>query len=594
MEERFKSRLKLKVSSKKIEKFITNFDYFEVVHKKMREKEIKARIVKGRVILKLKDEASLAVTTSIPTGRRSTAITFGIASLDKILADYGTIGITKFSGPLIEFLPGGMRVRRVSEPEITRESYGFTRTYIVKVPPETNLDSMVKKLKEDPNVENAEVDYFATMSVVPNDAYYRKQWGLQRIKSEEAWELEKGSQDVIIAFVDSGVDQSHPDLLDKLVSGYDMVDLTDVEPFEGCVWEGDILTRDNNPEDENGHGTHCAGIAAASTNNSIGIAGVAWNCKIMPVRVLANMKCTTDEGTYVTGAGTFTDVADGIIWAADHGAHVVSMSLGGVVPNNVPPPSLLKDAIDYANSRGCVLVAAMGNEGVNPEDYNYYAYPAAHPKVLAVGAIDRNNRRADFSNYGDYKHVMAPGVDILSTFIVSDYAEAGGTSMATPFVSGLAALIKSADLHLNPEEIVETIRQTAASQNEYNIEYGYGVVDAHSAIEKIIHKPAIPIIDPCEAMVEGNLKESGDQKIYKIAVSNTLNINLDGPEGTDFDLYLKKGAPPTTRDYDKRAYTIKHEEIIAYLIEEPGDYYVMVRSYRGAGDFKLTVKRVSP
>jgi len=92
-------------------------------------------------------------------------------------------------------------------------------------------------------------------------------------------------------------------------------------------------------------------------------------------------------------------------------------------------------------------------------------------------------------------------------------------------------------------------------------------------------------------MVEGNLKESADQKIYKIAVTNTLNINLDGPEGADFDLYLKKGAPPTTQDYDKRAYTVKPDEIIAYLIEEPGDYYVMVKSYRGAGDFKLTVRR---
>lgn len=557
----------------------------------MREKEIKARIVKGRVILKLKEAASWAVTTSIPTGRRSKTVNFGIVSLDKILADSGTTGITKLRGPLTESLPGGMLVRRDSELETIHELYGFTRTYIVRVPPGTNLDSMIKKLKEDPNVENAEVDYFATMSVVPNDAYYPKQWGLQRIKSEEAWELEKGSQDVIIAFVDTGVDQSHPDLVDKLVPGYDMVDLTDVEPFEGCIWEGDIYTRDNNPEDENGHGTHCAGIAAASTNTGFGVAGVAWNCKIMPVRVLANIGCTTAEGTYVTGAGTFTDVADGIIWAADHGAHVVSMSLGGLVPNNVPPPSVLKAAIDYANSRGCVLVAAMGNEGVNPEDYNYYAYPAAHPQVLAVGAVGRNNRRVDFSNYGDYKHVMAPGVGILSTFILSDYAEADGTSMATPFVSGLAALIKSANPHLNPEEIVETIRQTAESQSEYNIEYGYGVVDARSAIKKIIHKPSIPTIDPGETMVEGNLKESGDQKIYKIAVTNTLSINLDGPEGEDFDIYLKKGAPPTNRDYDKRAYTIKPEEIITYLIEEPGDYYVMVRSYRGAGDFKLIVRR---
>ncbi|MCW3132978.1 MAG: S8 family serine peptidase [Methanophagales archaeon] len=557
----------------------------------MIEKELKPRTVKGRVILKLKEEPSRVVTTSVPTGRRSNVVNLGIASVDKILANYGTIGITKLRGPPTESLPGGMRVRRVSEPETTHEAYGFTRTYIVKVPPETDLDSMVKKLKADPNVENAEVDYFARMAVVPNDRYYQIQWGLQRIRCEDAWELEKGSHDVIIAIVDTGVDQSHPDLVDKLVPGYDMVDLTDVESEEGCVWEGDIYTRDNNPEDENGHGTHCAGIAAASTNNGVGVAGVAWNCRVMSVRALANIRCTTDEGTYVTGTGTFTDIADGIIWAADHGAHVISMSLGGLVPKSAPPPSLLKNAIDYASSRGCVLVAAMGNDGVNPEDYNYYAYPAAHPKVLAVGAIDKDNRRASFSNYGDYKHVMAPGVDIRSAYIGSDYADMDGTSMATPFVSGLAALIKSADSHLSPEEIVETIRQTATSHSEYNIEYGYGVIDAYSAIKKIIPEPLIPTIDPCGRIVEGNLKESGNQKIYKIAVTNTLSINLDGPEGADFDLYLKKGAPPTTRDYDKRAYTVKPDETITHLIEEPGDYYVMVKSYRGAGDFKLTVRR---
>lgn len=552
----------------------------------MAEKEIKPRIVKGRVILKLKEEPSRAVTTSVPTGRRSTAANLGIASVDKILADYETKGITKLRGPSIESLPGGMRVRRVSEPEATHEAYGFTRTYIVKVPPETDLESMIEKLKKDPNVEDAEVDYLATMAVVPNDRYYQNQWGLPRIKCEEAWELEKGSQDVIIAIVDTGVDQSHPDLVDKLVPGYDMVDVTDLDPGDGCVWEGDIDTRDNNPEDENGHGTHCAGIAAASTNNNTGVAGVAWNCKIMPVRALANLRCPD----YETGSGSLTDIADGIIWAADHNASVISMSLSAIVPDYAPPPTVLKDAIDYANSRGCVLVAAMGNDGVNPEEYDCYVYPAKHPNVLAVGAIDRNNRRADFSNYGDYEHVVAPGVDIRSTYIGSGYADLDGTSMATPFVAGLAALIKSADPHLSPEKIIDRIRQTAASQSEYNMEYGYGIVNAYSALRP--EDDGDGIIDPCGVTVEGNLKERGDQKIYKIAVTNTLNINLDGPEdGVDFDLYIKKGAPPTTQNYDKRAYTVKPDEIITHLIEEPGDYYVLVRSYRGAGDFKLTVRR---
>ncbi len=526
------------------------------------KKEIKPRVVKGRVILKLKEEPSRAVTTSVPTGRRSTVVKLGIASVDKILSDYKTTGITKLRGPPTESLPGGIWVRRVSEPETTHETYGFTRTYIVKVPPEIDLNSMIKKLKENPNIENAHLEYFARMAAVPNDRYYQEQWGLRRIKCEEAWELEKGSQEVIIAIVDTGVDQNHPDLKDKLVPGYDMVDLTEVEPGEGCVWEGDIYTRDDNPEDENGHGTHCAGIAAASTNNDRGVAGVAWNCKIMPVRVLANTRCTTPEGTYVDGTGIFTDIADGIIWAADHSAHVISMSLGGLVPIDEPLPELLRDAIDYANSRGCVIVAAMGNEGVNPERYGYYAYPAAHPKVFVVGAVDQNNRRANFSNYGHYKHVMAPGVEIRSTYIGSDYADLDGTSMATPFVSGLAALIKSANPHLSPDEIVERIRQTAASEGEYTEEYGYGVVDALKAVLAVLPPPPKPThtihqeISPGVEIPDNepngidsvlNISESGKIVDIKVSVDIThtwigdLVVTLVSPSGEEVKLHTRTG-----------------------------------------------------
>ncbi len=559
----------------------------------MMKKKIKPQIVTGRVILKLKEEASRTVATSIPTGRKSGIVNLGIASVDKILADYKTLGITKLRAPQVEFLPGGIKVSRVSESEKTHEASGFTRTYIVKVPPETNLKSMIERLKKDPNVENAEVDYFASISLIPNDPYYRKgyQWGLKRIKCEEAWELEKGSKNVIIATVDTGIKQTHPELVERLVPGYDMVDLTDIEPSEGCVWEGDIYTRDNNPEDENGHGTHVAGIAAAATNNGKGVAGVTWNCKIMSVRALANIRCTTPEGTYVSAQGTFTDIADGIIWAADNNANVINMSLGGLVPKSAPPPSVLKDAIDYASSKGCILVAAMGNDAIDLDESEYYSYPAAHPEVLAVGAINQKDKRAGWSNYGDYKHVMAPGVNIRSTFIDSGYADLDGTSMATPFVSGLAALIKSADPHLSSEKVIGTIRETASSSGQYNKEYGYGVVNAQAAIAKIIPDVPITVVDPCEAITEGNLKEDGDEKFYKITIANTLNINLDGPEGANFDLYLKKGARPTTQDYDERANTLKPDEVIAYPIKEPGDYYIMVKSYQGIGDFKLIVKR---
>lgn len=542
----------------------------------------KPKIVKGRIILTLKEETSRAVTTSIPTGRRSSATNLGIASVDRILDEFGTIGITKLRGPPTENFLGEARIRR--EPEVTYETYGFTRKYIVKVPKETDLKSMVKKLNEDPSVENAEPDYLAMTCVVPNDGLYERQWGLKRIKCEEAWEHEKGNENVIIAIIDTGIEQNHPDLKDKLVPGYDMVDLTDVPPEDGCVWEGDIDTRDNNPEDENGHGTHCAGIAAASNDNNLGVAGVAWKCKIMPIRVLANIRC----GRYVKGSGTFTDIADGIIWAADHGAHMISMSLGGMVPKSENPPSVLKNAIDYANSNGCVIVASTGNNGINLDEAEVYHYPSAHPEVLAVGAIDKNNRRPNFSNYGrQCDHVMAPGVDILSTYPRQTYEFLEGTSMATPFVAGLAALIKSANPHMSPKEIRERICQTAETQSD-DAQYGYGIIDAYKAISTDEY---CEILEPFEAMVEDNLKV-GEDKCFKIKVPNKLiNIYLDGPEEADFDLYLKKNAKPTTLDYDVRAFTLKSEETITYPIEEPGDYYVMVKSYGGQGDFKLKVTR---
>ena len=144
---------------------------------------------------------------------------------------------------------------------------------------------------------------------------------------------------------------------------------------------------------------------------------------------------------------------------------------------------------------------------------------------------------------------------------------------------------------MTPENIVELIRETAEHQSGYDVEYGYGIADVHSALKKILGDISEASIDPCEATAEGNLIGDGDQKSYKIPVTNTLSINLDGPEGADFDLYLKRGAPPTIVDYDKRSYTVKSDETITFPVEEPGDYYVMVKSYRGAGDFKLMIRR---
>jgi subtilisin family serine protease len=561
----------------------------------MSGKGLKPTIVKGRVILKLKEQAARASTVSIPTGRVSTAKTLGIPSIDNVLKNYSVTNIVKLRSPSATptaAARGAASPGIAEEPGPTHEEFGFTRTFLVNVAPETDVKAMVADLKKNPSVEDARVDYYARISVAPNDTFFNGLWGLKMIKCEQAWNLTKGSSDVVVAIVDTGIDMQHPDLKDKLLPGFDMVNLADVPPEEGCVWEGDFLTRDNDPNDENGHGTHCAGIAAGIPDNAMGIAGVAWNCNLLPVRVMANLRCTEGGQSFVTGSGVFSDIADGIIWAADHGAGVISLSLGGFVDKNDPEPEPMKSALDYAVAKGCVVVAAMGNDGANLDDETVYNYPSKHAKVLAVGAVGKNGKRAGFSNFGDYKQVMAPGVDILSTYPGSKYELLDGTSMATPFVAGLAALVKSADPHLTPAKIIDLIRQTCTSGSQYGTEFGFGIIDVEAAAKKAtgLANGGVAEMPPFTQEVAGTIKSTGEEKLYKLTVSNSLVVDLDGPDGVDFDLYVRKGSAPTTKDYDKKGYTSKADESVVLPITGPGEYYIMVHSYKGAGDFKLKAR----
>ncbi|HON34861.1 MAG TPA: S8 family serine peptidase [Methanothrix sp.] len=553
-------------------------------------KGLKPTIVKGRVVLKLKEQAARTMTASIPTGRTSTAKALGVPSVDRVLEGYPVISIVKLRAPAPRMPSITDITTEMAAP--SHEEYGFTRTFLVNVAPDTDVVAMVTDLKKDPSVEDAQVDYYARALVTPNDTFFKGLWGLKMINCDKAWDLTKGSAEVVVAIVDTGVDLNHPDLKEKLRAGFDMVNVADVPPEKGCAWEGDYATRDDNPDDENGHGTHCAGIAAGIPDNGQGIAGVAWNCQILPVRVLANLRCTEGGQSYVTGSGVFSDIADGIIWAADHGASVISLSLGGYVEKTEAEPEPMKSALEYAVAKGCVIAAAMGNDGANLDDEAVYNYPSRYSKLIAVGAVSKNGKRADFSNFGDYKQVMAPGVGILSTYFGSRYETLDGTSMATPFVAGLAALIKSVDPRLTPAEIIDIIRRTSSRSDQYDRESGYGIIDALKAAKEV-HGPGIQPaeeIPPFVQEVAGNLKSTGEEKVYRIAVSNQLIMDLDGPEGADYDLYVKKGAAPTKEKYDARGYTSKASESVILPITGPGEYYIMVRSHRGSGGFKLKTR----
>ncbi|GFN30358.1 S8 family peptidase [Paenibacillus xylaniclasticus] len=282
--------------------------------------------------------------------------------------------------------------------------------------------------------------------IIPNDVLYREyQWNLPTIETEKGWKVGKGSDSVIVAVLDTGVQGDHPDLQGRLVKGTN------------------IVTEDEAPEDDVGHGTHVSGIIAASVNNGEGVAGLSWYNKIMPVKVLDS-----------SGAGSTYSVAQGVIWATDHGAKVINMSLG-----NYAQADFLHDAIKYAFDHDVVLVAASGNDNTERP-----GYPAAYPEVFAVGATDKNSKRATFSNYGDYIDVAAPGDAIASTYPGNQYAALSGTSMASPHVAALAALIRSINPELKNTEVMDIMRQTALDlgtkgKDKY---YGYGQIDVKKAL----------------------------------------------------------------------------------------------------------------
>lgn len=295
--------------------------------------------------------------------------------------------------------------------------------------------------------EGKEDVYFAEYNLIypfsevhPSDTYYQsRQWGPQNIKCPIAWESNKGSNSIVIAIVDSGVDFNHPDLKYKCVRGRNFVGISFY------------------PMDYLGHGTHCAGIAAASTNNNRGIAGVSWKCKIMPIKA-GNIVVRTIAAYR------------GIIWATNHGANIISMSWGSASPSN-----LIYSACQYAYNKDVFLCAASGNEYTDSP-----CYPAAYSIVVSVGAIDEDNKRCSFSNYGDWLDLVAPGEHIYSTVPNNQYDYYDGTSMACPHVAGVAALYYSDCSYANPVNCRWRLINSAddlgdPGKDDY---YGYGRVDA--------------------------------------------------------------------------------------------------------------------
>jgi subtilisin family serine protease len=310
--------------------------------------------------------------------------------------------------------------------------------------------AVLSGLRQNASVKYAEPNYaISKLDTVPNDPYLSNQYYLNNILAPEGWDYTTGSSAVILAIIDSGVDEGNPDLASKLTAGYDFVE------------------NDTDPHDENGHGTVVAGIAAANSNNGYGVAGVSWGAQIMPVRVLD-----------AYGNGSYANAAAGILWATNHGARVINLSLGGSNYSQV-----LADAVSYAVEQGVVVVAASGNSGSNK-----ILYPAALPGVIAVGATNSANQLASFSNTGAEMDVVAPGVSIFGLRGSNGYTYSSGTSDASPQVAGYAALLFSVPGVVYSSQVVDLIDSTALDLGAtgWDSSYGYGLIQIGPGLQKAL------------------------------------------------------------------------------------------------------------
>ncbi|MEW6404711.1 MAG: S8 family peptidase [Chloroflexota bacterium] len=332
--------------------------------------------------------------------------------------------------------------------------------------PQSNYESAMQGLSAAPGVMLVEANGDLWLEdTIPTDPFFGDQYGLTAINAPQAWDYTTGSSSVTIAIVDSGVDLTHPDLAANLLNGYDFVN------------------SDGDPMDDNGHGTHVAGITAAVTNNGVGVAGVAGGAQILPVKVLN-----------ASGNGTFNNVALGIIYAVNNGAQVINLSLGGGTNS-----AALQNAIAYADAHGVVVVAATGNTGSS------VLYPAAYESVIAVAASDESNNHAAFSNYGPEVDVTAPGVNIYSTALGGGYEYRNGTSMATAYVTGEVALLLSVDSSLTPDEVVAIIESTALDIGEAgeDVYTGSGLIQVDAAVLLVIETPVAEAEEEEEKPSEG-------------------------------------------------------------------------------------------
>ncbi|MEI8411507.1 MULTISPECIES: S8 family serine peptidase [unclassified Kribbella] len=383
---------------------------------------------------------------------------------------------------------------------------------VVTVSSNGKATDLLKKVKADPAVELASLNYIRRKSATPNDLYYTNyQKYLPTVRMNQAWDLSKSAGNQVVAVLDTGVDTGHPDLAGHLLPGYNTFN-TALAPIDG-----------------DGHGTAVAGIIAAGTGNGIGVAGVAWNAKIRPVKVL-------DDNGY----GSDGKLIMGINWAVKYGARVINLSLDASRPN-----PLLHEAIQNAVAKGVLVVAAAGNTG----DGEFPQYPAAYPEVLSVGAVNRNGVLTSFSTWNSTVDIAAPGYDLASTAPRAQtpvgyqpyFVGLSGTSFASPIVAGVAALVRNKWPSLTPAQVIARLKATARDAGPRGTDpyYGAGILDAYYALggtwapdfapgsADTDDQPARATAIDISRSASGNIGTEGDVDWYKVTTSTPSSVCID-------------------------------------------------------------------
>ncbi|WP_184502349.1 S8 family peptidase [Xanthomonas sp. F10] len=475
-------------------------------------------------------------------------------------------------------------------PEVVKASRPLDRA---------EAETLMRQIAADPNVEYVEVDQRMTIALTPNDPRLGDQWAFGTsnagINVRSAWDKATGNG-VVVAVIDTGI-TSHPDLNANILPGYDFISDADAardgngrdsDPSDEGDWSAAGECYSGSPaSDSSWHGTHVAGTIAAVTNNGTGVAGTAFNAKIVPVRVLG--KC----------GGYTSDIADAITWASggtvsgvpanQNPAEVINMSLGG----SGTCSSTYQNAINGAVGRGTTVVVAAGNSSTNVSS----SVPANCNNVIAVAATTSSRAKASYSNYGSGIDISAPGSSILSTLNDgtttpgnASYASYSGTSMATPHVAGVVALMQSvAPTALTPAQVESTIKNTAASFS-CSQGCGAGLLDANAAVTAAQNGGSGggggggggSSNELQDGVAVTNLSaNTGSSLNYTVKVpsgASSLSVATSGGSG-DADLYVRFGSAPTDSAYDCRPYRNGNNETCTFNSPQAGTYYVRVKAY---------------